>query len=107
MILSSVAYLVIGVSPDFYVYLIGAFFVGAAAALCPLGFKTAVQTYSNKNIVGRTFAISRFVVIIVRLIGVSVSGWIVLKCGIRRLYMLASIIMILSAVTFLLRRGKR
>lgn len=107
LILSSVAYLVIGVSPDFYVYLIGAFFVGAAAALCPLGFKTAVQTYSNKNIVGRTFAISRFVVIIVRLIGVSVSGWIVLKCGIRRLYMLASIIMILSAVTFLLRRGKR
>lgn len=105
LVISAIAYFIIGISPDFSVYVIGAFFVGAAAALCPLGFKTAVQIFSDKSIVGRTFALSRFVVIIARLVGVSVSGVIVLRLGVRSLYELAGIIMALSAVIFLMQKG--
>lgn len=104
LFLSAGAYFIIGISLNFSIYLTGAILVGCAAALCPLGFKTAIQTVGDKNSLGRVFAYSRFLVILSRLIGISVSGLVILKLGARNLYLLAGVIMSISAVTFLDQR---
>lgn len=98
LFISAVGYLIIGLSPNILIYFIGALCVGITASFCPLGFRTAIQTYATEETLGRTFAITRFIVLISRLIGTFAISLILIKVPIRVIYYVVStILFIISA----------
>lgn len=80
------SYLLIGVSHTIWIYFIGAGVVGVTAALCPLGFKTDIQLNSEGDVIGRTFATARFVVLLSRMAGAVLVGWALRLFDIREIY---------------------
>ena len=64
-------------------YFIGACLVGVTSTFCPLGFKTEMQIESQPEVIGRTFAASRFMILLFRMAGSLMVGQILKICNIR------------------------
>lgn len=108
LFLAGFGYLFIGLSSNIYVYIGGAFFVGLTAAFCPLGFRTSIQSYTNPKILGRTFALSRFIVIVFRMLGLVILSKLLLILPIKILYFSVSSVLLISAISyFILHKHRR
>lgn len=90
----------IGISKNIWMYFIGAAFVGITSTFCPLGFKTEVQVSSSREVVGRTFAATRFTILISRTVGSLIAGKLLGALDIRIMYYGLAGILVLSAVSF-------
>ena len=77
------SYVVIGISGNIGMYFIGACLVGVTSTFCPLGFKTEMQIESQPEVIGRTFAASRFMILLFRMAGSLMVGQILKICNIR------------------------
>lgn len=96
---ASLSYFVIGIAGNIGVYFVGACLVGITATFCPLGFKTEIQLVSNPETIGRTFATSRFFILLSRVCGSLVAGQMLQLCGIRAVYfVIAGILLVAAAV---------
>lgn len=91
------SYAVIGISGNIWVYFMGACLVGITATFCPLGFKTEIQMESRPEVVGRTFAASRFSVLLSRMGGSLAVGQILKIWNIRMVYFGIAILLLGTA----------
>ncbi|GKX31519.1 MFS transporter [Vallitalea longa] len=105
LIISCVSYLLIGYSTIVLTIMVGSILVGLAASFCPLGFRTSIQTEIEEKFLGQTFIIIRFVVIMLRSLGVYLSGMLVQFMDIPYVYLLASIVTLVSVLLYV--RGKK
>lgn len=97
---AAMSYGVIGIAGNIGVYLFGAGLVGVTSTFCPLGFKTAVQIQSETNLVGRTFTVSRFTILITRMIGSLLVGGMLTLWNIRVIYYLLAGFLVITAVAY-------
>lgn len=97
---AALSYLVIGLSGNIEIYMIGACLVGMTSTFCPLGFKTEVQINSNPSIIGRTFTTARFTVLLSRIAGSFIVGFSLDLLGIRKIYYSIAGILTLAAVVY-------
>lgn len=95
------SYVVIGISGNIGMYFIGACLVGVTSTFCPLGFKTEMQIESQPEVIGRTFAASRFMILVFRMAGSLMVGQILKICNIRIVYI--GIAALLFGTAFLYR----
>ena len=95
------SYVVIGISGNIGMYFIGACLVGVTSTFCPLGFKTEMQIESQPEVIGRTFAASRFMILLFRMAGSLMVGQILKICNIRIVYI--GIAALLFGTAFLYR----
>lgn len=81
---------------------------GVTATFCPLGFKTEIQMESEPESVGRTFAVSRFFILLSRMGGSLVVGQMLKLWNIRVLYFGIAGILLAAAMGYgrYIRRGK-
>lgn len=108
LICAALSYIVIGISGNIWVYFLGACFGGITATFCPLGFKTEIQMESEPESVGRTFAVSRFFILLSRMGGSLVVGQMLKLWNIRVLYFGIAGILLAAAMGYgrYIRRGK-
>lgn len=107
LLISTFGYIIIGFSNHIYIYFIGAFFVGVTASFCPIGFKSSIQLNTNTEILGRTFTISRFIILVFRLIGTLSLSFILKKVPIEIIYYFTSFILFLMTLSFSLLKIKK
>ncbi|MDO4293903.1 MAG: MFS transporter [Eubacteriales bacterium] len=101
LIMAVLSYGVIGISNNIRIYFIGAFFVGATATCCPLGFKYAVQTNCSIEKIGRVFTAVRFTVLLFRILGIGFAGLMLRAAGIRCIYIVTSAGLFLLALMYI------
>lgn len=108
LICAALSYIVIGISGNIWVYFLGACLGGITATFCPLGFKTEIQMESEPESVGRTFAVSRFFILLSRMGGSLVVGQMLKLWNIRVLYFGIAGILLAAAMGYgrYIRRGK-
>lgn len=97
---AALSYLMIGISPNIWMYFIGAGLVGMTSTFCPLGFKTEIQVESSPEIVGRTFTTARFTILISRTVGSLIVGGLLNIFSIRIVYYGLTGILMVSAIIF-------
>ncbi len=97
---STLSYIVIGISGNIWVYFLGACLVGMTATFCPLGFKTEIQMESETESVGRTFAVSRFFILLSRMGGSLAVGQILKIWNIRAVYFCVAGILFVAVVGY-------
>ena len=97
---AALSYLMIGISPNIWMYFIGAGLVGMTSTFCPLGFKTEIQVESSPEIVGRTFTAARFTILISRTVGSLIVGGLLNIFSIRIVYYGLTGILMVSAIIF-------
>lgn len=97
---SAISYGVIGTAGNIWGYLLGAALVGVTSTFCPLGFKTAIQIQSEIKLVGRTFTVSRFTILITRMIGSLLVGGMLTMWNIRVIYYFLAGFLILTAAAY-------
>lgn len=97
---AALSYVVIGISDNIWVYFIGACLVGITATFCPLGFKTEIQLESEPESIGRTFATSRFFILLSRVGGSLAVGLLMRVWDIRVLYFGIAGLLLAAAVGY-------
>ncbi|WP_273322677.1 MFS transporter [Vallitalea guaymasensis] len=105
LVISCVSYLLIGFSTIVLTIMSGSLLVGIAASFCPLGFRTSIQSEIEERFLGQTFIIIRFVVLMLRSLGVYLSGVLVRFIDIQYVYILASIVTLISVLLYV-RKNK-
>lgn len=109
LICSALSYTVIGISGNIWVYFGGACLVGITATFCPLGFKINIQMESEKESEGRTFAVSRFFILLSRMGGSLAVGQMIKIWNIRAVYFFIAGVLFVTAVGYerYIRRKKQ
>lgn len=100
LICAALSHIVIGISGNIWVYFLGAVLGGITATFCPLGFKTEIQMEAEPESVGRTFAVSRFFILLSRMGGSLIVGQMLKLWNIRMLYFAIAGILIAAAVGY-------
>lgn len=94
------SYIIIGISNNIWIYFIGACLVGVTATFAPLGFKTEIQMECKAEFIGRAFTMSRFSVLLSRMVGALVVGHILKICNIRLVYYGTAAILLGAALVY-------
>lgn len=100
LICAAMSQIVIGISGNIWVYFLGAVLGGITATFCPLGFKTEIQMEAEPESVGRTFAVSRFFILLSRMGGSLIVGQMLKLWNIRMLYLGIAGILIAAAAGY-------
>ena len=100
LICAAMSQIVIGISGNIWVYFLGAVLGGITATFCPLGFKTEIQMEAEPESVGRTFAVSRFFILLSRMGGSLIVGQMLKLWNIRMLFLGIAGILIAAAAGY-------
>ena len=98
LLLSAVGYFIIGYTPNIFVYFLGLLFVGMTAGICPFGFRTSLKVYTENTMLGRTFSLTRFIVLFARIAGLLLSGMLINIIYIRHIYFIVAGMLFLATV---------
>ncbi len=95
LIMSALAYIIIGSAPNLIIYSVGAALVGMAAGIIPFSFKMFFQICVEDRILGRVYSSARFFVLLSRISGIFCVNVFIAFTNIRLMYYIMSIICVL------------
>jgi hypothetical protein len=99
MLCATLSYFFIGVSPNIWVYYIGAFLVGTTSALCPMGYRNELQMVCERDTIGRTISSVRFLVVLARLFGTVIISFCINEKYIRYTYIVVATILLFTFIS--------
>lgn len=91
--IAGLSYVIIGLSPNIYIYMTGALLVGITASLAPMGFRVAVQKSKYDYATGRIFTSVRCLVLLARMSGTMITPVLLTVMPIQIIYIFVALLL--------------